>query len=343
MIEVDGSDAGGQLVRSALSLAALSGDPVRIDGVRGGRPEPGLNAQHLAAVDAVASVTDADVEGAKRGSEQLRFDPGPLGGGRLAVDVGTAGSVTLVADAFLPLAAELDEPLHASIGGGTDVKWSPPVDAHRLGKHPLLRRQGWGVALEARRRGFYPEGGGEIVLHLFPSEPEPCSLDDRGEAEAVAVRSVETDDLADADVASRQAQAAARALHEADVEIDSECVETVTGTRSTGSAIVVRAAVEHGVLVGDALGEPGRPAEAVGEAAAESLLGALDGPGAVDRHLGDQLLVPLVVAGGRLWLPERTDHVATSLDLLDAFAVRPSVREHPDGGLLVESDGPLGT
>ncbi|MFW6435769.1 MAG: RNA 3'-terminal phosphate cyclase [Halovenus sp.] len=43
------------------------------------------------------------------------------------------------------------------------------------------------------------------------------------------------------------------------------------------------------------------------------------GDAAVDRHLGDQLLVFLALAGGALSIPAVTDHVATSLDLLDQF------------------------
>jgi len=296
VIEIDGSDGGGQLVRSSLSLAALSGRSVRIEGIRGARSEPGLKAQHLAAVEAVATACEATVDGAERGSETLTFESGAVAGGTLAVDVGTAGSATLVADALLPLAAGLDEPLAATIHGGTDVKWSPPLDAHRLGKLPLLRRHGWGVALECRRRGFYPEGGGEVALHLFPSDPDPLALPGSGgreqtETEHLVVHSVETDDLADGDVAVRQADAATEALAAAGYEVDDRMVETVAGRPSTGSVIVVRAACERGILVGDALGEPGRPAEDVGRSAAASLRAALgvdppDARGSATRAAG---------------------------------------------------------
>lgn len=340
MLELDGSDAGGQFLRSSLSLAALTGRAVRIEGIRGARSEPGLKAQHLAAVEAVATACGADVDGAEPGSDTLIFEPDDVEGGTLAVDVGTAGSTTLVADALLPLAAGLDEPLAATIRGGTDVKWSPPLSAHLLGKLPLLRRHGWGIALECRRRGFYPEGGGEVTLHLFPSDPEPLALAERGAVEHVTVHSVATADLADADVATRQADAAAEALADAGhdvaagvaLDVDERVMETVGGGPSTGSAVVARAACTWGVLVGDALGEPGRPAEEVGQAAVSSLRRALgderggSAPGAVDEHLADQLLVPLAIGGGELLASERTEHVATSLALLRAFGYEVEVR-----------------
>lgn len=337
MIRIDGSEGGGQLLRSALSLSTLTQEAVRIEQVRGARSTPGVRPQHLAAIEALASVTDAVVDGADVGADVVSFDPGPLQSGRFAVDVGTAGSVTLIVDTLLPLAPALDDHLAVTISGGTDVKWSPPLDAHLLAKLPLLRRHGWGVALECHRRGCYPEGGGEVTLHLFPSSPTPLRLGERGPLERTVVRSVATDDLADADVASRQAEAAERALADGDLDIDSVVAETVSAS-STGTATVAVAEYDCGVCCGDALGEPGRSAEEVGEEAASSLLEAMDGPGAVDAHLGDQLLLPLVVAGGKLRIPERTEHVETSLALLASFGLAPAAHSDGPDGPLLEAD-----
>jgi len=126
VIEIDGA-RGGQVVRTAAGLAAVTGRWVRVEDVRGDRPTPGLKPQHVAAVEAVAAACDADLGGAEVGSEALVVRPGPVRGGEFAVDVGTAGSLPLVFDAVLPLAVALSEPLELTATGGTDVAWSPPV------------------------------------------------------------------------------------------------------------------------------------------------------------------------------------------------------------------------
>src|SRR5262245_10084828 len=79
-IRIDGSigEGGGQLLRTALGLAAVTRRGVEIVKIRGRRPTPGLQPGHLAAVRALATVADAAVEGASVGSQELRFAPGVL-------------------------------------------------------------------------------------------------------------------------------------------------------------------------------------------------------------------------------------------------------------------------
>jgi RNA 3'-terminal phosphate cyclase (ATP) len=184
VIDLDSSDGGGQLVRTALSLSAVRGVPFRMERVRGDRPNPGLKRQHLACVEAVAALTDADVEGAAVGSETLRFEPTVRPGAatapdEVAVDVGTAGSVTLVADTLLPLATRIDGPVRADLTGGTDVRWSPSTDYLRRVKLPLLRSFGLDADVGVDRRGFYPAGGGTLDLRLRPSSLDPIELGTR--------------------------------------------------------------------------------------------------------------------------------------------------------------------
>jgi RNA 3'-terminal phosphate cyclase (ATP) len=155
VIELDGSDGGGQLVRTALSLSALAGEPFRMRNVRGDRPTPGLKRQHRTCVEAVAALTDADVEGDAVGSETLRFDPGVAPGAAapdgIAVDVGTAGSVVLVADTLLPLAVRLEDPVRASLTGGTVPV--PRVTEHIRTNVDLVSAFGYDVSIEARADG----------------------------------------------------------------------------------------------------------------------------------------------------------------------------------------------
>lgn len=330
MLELDGSAGGGQLVRTALAVSALSGEPFRMTGIRDARPDPGLRPQHLAAVRALAAITGADVSGAVEGSGSLRFEPGPVRPGRYEVDVGTAGSVPLLFDTLLPLTMELDSHLGVLATGGTDVKWAPTMDYLRLVKLPLLRRHGIGAAVDLSRRGFYPAGGGEAMLSLFPSSIEPLEIDTAPSSVSAWVSSVASEDLADAEVAERQASAAIDELAELDVGFVRRAVE-YTDSRSPGSAVTIGVDFGSTLVGGDALGERGVPAEEVASRAVERALEPLETGAAVDRHMADQLLVFLASAGGRVTIPTETDHVETSLRLLEAFGY----------DVQLETDGPL--
>lgn len=337
VLELDGAAGGGQLLRSAVALSALTGKPFRMTNIRGARPEPGLGPQHAAAVQAAAAVCDARVEGNQVGSEKLTFWPGEPEGGKYEVDVGTAGSVTLVCSTVLPLATRLGKPLVLTVKGGTDVKWAPPADYYRHVKLPLLARFGLDAHLEVERRGFYPAGGGAVTLRLRPSSLSTLDLQSRGEFEGVWVFSVAATDLEDADVAERQAAAAAERLAEAGLAVRNQ-EATYVETGCPGSALVVRAEYTRALAGFDALGERGKPSEAVaGDAVADALTFHLS-KATVDEHAADQLLVFLALAGGEVITRRMTDHVVTSLDLLDTFRFDLEADEGGDGTVQIRSD-----
>lgn len=319
MLDIDGSRGGGQIVRSSLALSVLTDTPIRIEDVRGDRPEPGLKHQHRNAVELAAEIADADVTGAELGATTVAFDPGHVSGGEYEASISTAGSITLVFDTVLPLAAVLDEPLSVTVGGGTDVKWSPPLDYYRRVKLPFLRQHGVQAVVEPGRRGFYPAGGGEATLRISPSTFEPVCATDRGERRDVRIYSVASSHLDDADVASRQARAATESLPD-DVQI-TERVSAVATANSPGSAVVVAAAYENGCAGFSALGERGKPAEDVGADAAAALSAFDRGDAAVDEHLADQLLLPMALVGGELSVPNATAHIESSVELLGRFGV----------------------
>ncbi|ELY68042.1 RNA 3'-terminal phosphate cyclase [Natrinema versiforme] len=336
--ELDGSSAGGQFVRTALALSVLENEPVRLEHVRGDRSTPGLRHQHLAVLETMAALCDADVSGDELGSETIEFDPGlepddaggrpadgpggRLEGGSYTVDIGTAGSTTLLCNALLPLATILESPLSVTVTGGTDVAWSPPLDYLRYVTLPLVRRFGVEAACEVDRRGFYPDGGGTVTLRIAPSSLEPIELTERGPLEGLRLYTTESESLADRDVASRQAAGALERLDSAsDLELTERC-ETTAASPSPGSALVLR--VDHGTGVAGfaALGERGKPAERVGEDAADAANRFLEGAAPVDRHMADQLLGFLALAGGQVRIPAVTDHVETRCALLEEFGAK---------------------
>lgn len=299
--------------------------------VRRARSNPGLQAQHCAAIEAVADICDAATEGVEVGSEAFTFEPRvaaeeadeeePVLGGSTSVEVGTAGSVPLVFDALLPVATALEEPIEASLTGGTDAKWAPPFDYFRHVKLPLLREHGLEAEVSVDRRGFYPRGGGEATLTVHPSEFAPLSLTERGARESLTAYSVAEASLAEDDVAERQAEAAAPdATHEIEyAEAD-----------SVGSAVVLAAEYEQSRAGFTGLGDRTTSAEEVGEAAAEAFAEFEDGDAAVDGHLADQLVPILAVAGGEVRAPEVTTHVETVVDLLGEFGYDVTVEDDGD-------------
>lgn len=318
MLEVDGAEAGGQFVRSALTLAVSTGTAVEINNIRGGRSEPGLKAQHLAGVELLADICDAEVDGAEIESTELIFTPGELTGGHSEIDIGTAGSVTLLFDTVLPLAMELETRLAVTVTGGTDVEWSPSMPYYRCVKLPLLRDYGVQAVVEVDEHGFYPVGRGVATLRLAPSHVDPLRLRSRGDRLQARVYSMASMDLAEQSVAERQCKTAVEELRDQAVEV-AEHSTTYGVTASPGSVVGLRVDYENSIAGFDALGEPGKPAESVARDAVKAFREFDNRAGAVDEYMSDQLMIFLALAGGSLSIPSMTEHVETSRDLLASF------------------------
>lgn len=341
MIELDGSEGGGQFLRSALALSALTGEPFQMTDVRGGRSNPGLRPQHLTAVALLADICDAEVSEVEVGTDEVTFRPEGVRPGTYTADIGTAGSITLLFDTVLPLAVTTPEPLVVTARGGTDVKWSPTAAHYRQVKLRLLCRVGLQAAVEVDRPGFYPAGGGEATLRIGPSDLAGLALSDRRASGDEAIRarvfSLASMDLADQAVADRQADAALEGLEEAGISTIEQTVRYADAD-SSGSAIAIRLEGGHTLAGFDALGEPGTPSEEVAAQAVTDATAFAETSAAVDRHTADQVLIFLALAGGRVAVPELTDHVATSRALLSAFGLDVAVDE-AGGTVVLTADG----
>src|SRR5581483_110163 len=174
-LQIDGSygEGGGQLLRNAVALAAVTGRAIAVRHIRARRSKPGLAPQHLAAVRAVATLCGAHVEGLELRSQALGFTPGALRGGDYQFDIGTAGCAVLVLQALLPAMVASGCSVAVAVTGGTDVRQAPSIDyfAHVL--LPLLERMGVAARFELIRRGYYPRGGGEIRIRVAPCALQP--------------------------------------------------------------------------------------------------------------------------------------------------------------------------
>ena len=359
MIEVDGSfgEGGGQIIRTAVALSAITGEPVEIRNIRANRPNPGLQAQHLNAVKAVAAMTDAETEGLKLRSTRLKFVPQSRKALRTEIDIGTAGSITLLLQCIIPVALFADGETKLRIIGGTDVKWSPPIDFYRFVFAKALTEMGCEVQISLLKRGYYPKGGGVVDVSVKPVHKLNgfVRLEEGGEEGEAAgeafVRGISHCRGLPSHVASRQASSAEKKLRErgynAAIEVDAgehaaaaavAAVEEREGAgkrRRGGARETVGSGITlwHNYKSGSALGEPRKPAESVGEEAASLILSELESASTVDVHLADQLIPYIALAERHSAFKVRkiTGHLRTNIYIVRQFLdVEISIRREDD-------------
>ncbi|MEM4723760.1 MAG: RNA 3'-terminal phosphate cyclase [Candidatus Hadarchaeum sp.] len=324
MIEIDGSmgEGGGAVLRTALALVAVSGKPIHIFNIRAGRDKPGLQAQHLRGVEALAKITGAEVRGAVLNSTELTFVPSEIKGGRYYVDIGTAGSTTLILQIVMPAVAFASGSVDIEIRGGTDNPMAPPIDYLKNVTIPILRRMGYRGEVECLRRGHYPRGGGIVRAKIEPVEQlKSMSLVSRGKILRVAgiAHAVRLPPR----VATRIAHAASLELLksvQAPVNVRCESYQIEQDPHlGPGAGLTLWAETESGAIIGaSSLGEPGKPSEKVGREAALDLIEQLRTGGACDRYLSDQLIPYLALAEGtsEITCTSLTSHTITNIELV---------------------------
>lgn len=330
MIRIDGSqgEGGGQILRSALSLAICTGQAFRIEHIRARREKPGLLRQHMTAVKAAAEISDAEVEGCEVGSRTLIFKPRAVRAGEYSFSIGTAGSCTLVLQTVLPPLLTAAAPSIIRISGGTHNKAAPPVEFLTRAFLPVLARMGAVVNLHLERHGFYPRGGGIIEAQIAPVDRlQPIEILKRG-----ALRR-----------AYAEAYICGLPLHVAERELavvrnglnwtaDQLEIRSIPSEMGPGNVLVLTHEYEEITEVFTSFGERGRSAENVAEEAVRESLAYLAQEAPVGPYLADQLLLPMALGGltaFRTCAP--TTHFKSNADVIYAFTGRRIVAEH-DGG-----------
>ena len=319
MLTIDGSygEGGGQILRTALALSAVVGRPVRVEKIRAGRRNPGLQAQHLAGVRALAEITGAEVEGATVGSVSLQFAPGRIAAGEYRWDVGTAGAISLVLQTILIPLALAPGASRISFTGGTHVPWSPPFPYIEQVLLPTLKSMGLRTSLTLKRWGFYPKGGGLVEGTIEPSTLQPLSLSWRGRPQKIGGLSAVAQ--VPAHVAKRQRDRALLRLRLLDIPCRIEICQVEA--RNPGTILFLLVECEGGRAGFGSLGERGKPAERVADEACDQVFAFLEGIGVTDPHLADQLLLPMAVAPGSSSLTTTavTEHLLTNRWVIDQF------------------------
>jgi len=337
MIHIDGShmEGGGQIVRTALALSTLTGKPFRIDRIRHHRSRPGLKPQHLSCIEALKQLANAQVKGAQAGSDSVEFFPGRIYAATLSIDIGTAGSITLLLQSLLLPCMFADAPVRIKIKGGTDTRWSIPIDYFSRVILPCFNKLA-SIKIKNMQRGFYPKGQGFVDLSVVPRfhlndfttieefaahlGSSVSAIDFTKKAAPIRIEGIScaSSRLKGAAVAERQAEGAAKRIGgRFALKIDSYYQDTA----SPGTVITLWTVSRQGnVFVGaDALGAKGVRAEKIGAGAANKMLKVLNSDAAVDHHLADNLIPLIALVGGTLKTDKITGHIRSNIYVCEQF------------------------
>lgn len=316
LLELDGRAGGGQLLRSALTLSLCTGTGFLMEGIRAGRPRPGLMRQHLTAVQAACAISGGELHGATLGSTTLRFVPGPVVAGDYTFAIGTAGSTMLVLQTLLPAFWQASGTSRLRLEGGTHNPLAPNADFIAETYLPALRRMGVCASVALESHGFYPAGGGVVTATVEPcTRLAPAEFAARGGL--VCIRATALMSALSASIGRRELNVLGRRLDLAEDQLELRSVRPAVGP---GNAVLVRVEHDGHVELFTGYGERGVPAEKVAERVATTVRHYLDSEACVSEHLADQLLLPMALAGGGEFTTcTASDHLTSNAALIEKF------------------------
>lgn len=319
MITIDGSEGegGGQVLRYSAALSLLTGEPFTIRNIRAGRAKPGLMRQHVTALEAACAIGGAECSGLTVGASELTFRPGSVTPGEYHFAVGTAGSTGLVLQTVLVPLMLVDAPSRLVIEGGTHAMAAPPFEFLQKTLLPVLERMGPKLSITLERHGFYPRGGGRIVVDIDPKPLRPIECVTRGEFKAGKVEALVAG--IPFDIADRELKAARKVL--ADWPDEAFAPVQLPADNGPGNALLMEAEFEHVTEVMSGFGKLGVPAERLAKTAAKRMAGYLSSQAFAGPYLQDQLLLPFAMAGGGVFTTVKlSEHTRTAVRLIERFS-----------------------
>ena len=315
MITIDGSfgEGGGQIIRTSLALALITGKAFRVYNVRAGRAKPGLQRQHLTAVMSAATIGHAKVDGAGLGAKEFTFVPGEVVPGEYTFSIGTAGSTMLVLQAVLPPLMIAGGPSLLMFEGGTHNVHAPPFEFIEKTFLPLVNRTGPNVSVELQRYGFYPPGGGRFNVYVEPAAAlGRLDLLERGPVISERARALVVN--IPAHVGERELQVVSQQMGWTQDQLE---LETSRNAVSGGNVLTIEIESEYLTEVFTGIGERGVRAEVIASRAVREAQRYLDIGAPVGEHLADQLLIPLALAGGGAYTTgPLSPHTTTNIEVV---------------------------
>ncbi|MDR4507548.1 MAG: RNA 3'-phosphate cyclase [Candidatus Brocadiaceae bacterium] len=320
IIEIDGSfgEGGGQILRTALSLSAITKKPFTIYNIRARRKPPGLSYQHLQAVNAITQICNARVAGNHLRSTCLEFYPGSIEAGTYHFNIGTAGSVSLVLQTILYPLSLTAKPSFITITGGTHVTHCPCMDYLSYQWLYFLKKIGFDAEIEIHKAGFYPRGGGEVFAKITARKHSlPLKIAERGRL--LQVTGISAVSNLEMNIARRQQLQAQKRLDERDIPC--RILLKHIPSSGKGSMLLLLGKFEYSQCCYFSLGAIGKRAEMVADEACNGLFSFLNTEGSIDEFLADQLIIPLALtkATSRFVTPMITQHLLTNIETVKLF------------------------
>jgi RNA 3'-terminal phosphate cyclase (ATP) len=317
MIEIDGSfgEGGGQIVRTSVGLSLSTGQPVRVKNVRARRKNPGLQKQHLTALNAAAAVSNAAVSGAALHSTEFEFSPGQVLPGHYNFSVGTAGSTTLILQTILPALMIADAPSEIHFEGGTHNPLAPTVDFLQKTFLPIISQMGPKVELRFEQFGFYPAGGGRWRVKIEPSNDlKKHDFVERGPLQNLRSR------ILISRLPEHIAMRELTLLVQAGIAKDHFEIIRVEESNGPGNVVMIESICENVTEVFTGFGEKGVQAETVAENVIREWKHYSNSNVFGGEHLADQLLLPMALAkGGSFTTLPLSGHAITNMDTIRHF------------------------
>ena len=305
-LEINGGhgEGGGQIIRSAITLSCITKRPIHLINIRKNRKIPGLRPQHLSSIKILQKISDAKVIGAELESTELKFIPNDIKNIDLIEDVGTAGSISLILQVLIPVVGILQKKLSLKIKGGTDVSWSPSIEYTQRVLREAYQRMGIEFSLDVIKRGYYPKGGGEIQLQVFPANVKPKLFLER---KTNFVKLICTYSKLSIEKIEKEIEYIKKKLEEKKfiVEVEIKNQETI----DSGASLLIYSIDENSIIGVDSLYNKKTEKFSLDfDKFAENSLG-------VDENLADMIVVPASLSHGKtvFRVGEITKHLETNL------------------------------
>jgi RNA 3'-terminal phosphate cyclase (ATP) len=347
-IDIDGSEGegGGQILRTALALSVITGRPFHLHHIRAKRPKPGLMRQHLTCVQAAAKVGGRDCTAINEqgnvstlNDQTLHFTPDTnpalaIAAAEYEFAIGSAGSCALVFQTILWPLLLAKGSSKLTLRGGTHNSMAPSFTFLELLKTYFSGSAAPYFEIEIKRHGFYPAGGGEVMIIINPPEKGIAALDLMSRGALLQEYAMCLHAGIESNVIKREFAGLTAHLGWTSEQLQNCALRSNEGP---GNVLLAVLQYEHITHVATSFGERRHRAEDLSNEIVQEINAYKKSSAPVGEHLADQLMIPMALAAwrgekSRFWTTQLTEHTRTNARIIELFLpVRFETHEQADG------------